>query len=87
MADAAIKERSSPDSASAAPPASIGGKPIGRTRDEQIALNRGAIALLDRWRSEEPTPEDVAEGATWPEFLAALDADHPSDRRLFRDAE
>ena len=41
--------------------------------------NRAAMALLDQWLGEGPDAEDEA----WPEFQAALEADHPSDRKLF----
>ena len=61
----------------------IAGKPAGRTRAEQIALNQRAIASIDAWLASVPTEEDLAEAAGWGEFLAALEAAHPSSRRLF----
>jgi hypothetical protein len=41
--------------------------------------NRGAMVLLDQWLAEEPDEEDE----TWPEFQAALESSHPSNRHLF----
>jgi hypothetical protein len=47
--------------------------------DRLMERNRAAMALLDQWLAEEPDVEDEA----WPEFQAALEADHPSNRKLF----
>jgi predicted transcriptional regulator len=47
--------------------------------DRILERNRAAMQLLDQWLAEEATAEDK----TWPEFQAALEADHPSDRKLF----
>jgi len=41
--------------------------------------NRAAMGLLDQWLTENADAEDES----WPEFQAALEADHPSDRKLF----
>jgi hypothetical protein len=62
---------------------SDGGKPVGRTREEQIRLNQEAIAWIDDLLASEPTEDDLAEAARWDEFLKALDAHHSSERHLF----
>jgi predicted transcriptional regulator len=41
--------------------------------------NRAAMELLDQWLADEAGVEDE----TWPEFQAALEADHAPARRLF----
>jgi predicted transcriptional regulator len=47
--------------------------------DRLMERNRAAMALLDQWLAEAPDTEDEV----WPEFQAALEADHPSSRKLF----
>ena len=47
--------------------------------DRLMERNHAAMALLDQWLAERADAEDEA----WPEFQAALEADHPSDRKLF----
>jgi predicted transcriptional regulator len=47
--------------------------------DRLMDRNRAAMALLDQWLAEPPAEEDE----TWGEFQAALEADHPSNRKLF----
>ena len=47
--------------------------------DRLMERNRAAMALLDQWLAEGPDEED----ARWPELQATLEADHPSDRKLF----
>ncbi len=47
--------------------------------DRLMERNRAAMALLDQWLAEGADSEEAA----WPEFQAALEADHPSDRKLF----
>ena len=47
--------------------------------EKLLERNRAAMALLDQWLAEGPDHEDE----TWPEFQAALEADHPSSRKIF----
>lgn len=54
------------------------------TRREQIAANQAAIANLRARLAGQPDARAIAESERWDRFLAALDADHTFDRRLFR---
>ena len=47
--------------------------------DRLMDRNRAAMALLDQWLAETPNEEDE----NWEELQAALEADHPSHRKLF----
>src|SRR5713226_6812514 len=47
--------------------------------DRLMDRNRAAMALLDQWLAEPPAEEDE----NWEELQAALEADHPSHRKLF----
>src|SRR5205823_3267094 len=77
---AASEERS----ANGAPARARGDERVKATRREQIAANQSAIANLRARLARQPDARALAEGERWDRFLAVLDVDHTSDRRLFR---